>query len=208
MATIAQLLGKGITTTAGLGWRGTKAFAKTGMPAYVAGGALAGGMIGAFRGDTQNFENTLGSITRHALVGATTVGGLGLGKKALGLIGARNVGRGATGAGKMGLSAATRAGQFVAEHPFLIGGGIGAAYAGVGIAGYGRQSIGTSPTLSGVEMNVNYNTQAIAAQEMMSAGVSPTGGVMNAPQYQNAERRRMMESTQGLGFGLHKGRHG
>lgn len=89
--------------------------------------------------------------------------------------------------------------------------GAGAAVAGVGYMATQGPGLGqsmSSPTMDGVEMNANYNEQAGAAQLLQMNQYMPTGTVGSAPQMMGRMNRAMMQSTQGLVQGMHRGRHG
>lgn len=110
----------------------------------------------------------------------------------------RGMTSGAVGAGGL----AFRAGRFAFEHPLAVG-----AIAGGTMLAANAAGMPSSPTMSGVEMKANYNEQAMAAAELQMSGIAPMGMVGSAPQMMGEINRAMMQSTQGLVQGLHRGRH-
>ena len=96
--------------------------------------------------------------------------------------------------------------KFGLNHPVLSAGLVGGA---IGSKMLYNDAF-DSPTLSGAHVSANYDQQAIAADLLQEGGISPMRYIETAPQMTQRNARKQAElerSTQGLVFGLHRGRH-
>jgi len=95
-------------------------------------------------------------------------------------------------------------GKFAYRHPYITAGAVGT---GVYIAN-ASPSPYESPTqagdLEGIRLSATFNQEQAAAQTMNESGIAPAGNITSGAAVRN---QRLMESTMGLGFGLHRGRH-
>lgn len=171
-------------------------------------GAIAGGATAAFQEDSNSPTLKLRNILGGAAAGAGLVAGAGLGfamgrqvaKASWSAAAGRMYGVGKR-LGKAGLGLAS----FAIQHP------VGIAAAGAGIYGlaYATRVAGPgSPTLRGARVNTQYDRQAIAAAEMNAGVLAPSGMVGTMPQMARPMQEAMMQSTQGIVQGMHRGRHG
>lgn len=94
-------------------------------------------------------------------------------------------------------------GAFALRHPYMTMAGLGTgAYLATNKSPYDSPSI--EGRLEGVRLSASFNEEQIAAQALNEAGVAPMGGIVSGAAIRN---QRLMESTVGLGFGLHSSRH-
>ena len=94
--------------------------------------------------------------------------------------------------------------KFALNNPALTIGGGAVAYAA------GSEVMGSSPHESSLDeygLAPAYDPSAIAAQELGSNFVAPMGNIQAVQSVKSAEYQRLMDSTQGLVSGLHRGRH-
>lgn len=110
--------------------------------------------------------------------------------------------RGGKGLGKL----VQKTAMFALEHPVATAGIIGAGALAGAATGFTEDPF-VSPTLSGANVSTKYNQQAIAARELQMSMIAPVGAVGPAPQMLGNMQRKMMQSTDGLVQGLHRGRH-
>lgn len=216
-----SLLGLGAKALYQTGRRGV------GLAKFATGGALnraliggaAGAIYNALTSDYDNPNMTLGSIARGAILGATLgastrfvtpalKGGryrpsyLGSMAKAYGYKNtARTAWSGAKYAysgGRKVASAAFSAVKTMAKYPRTT-----AVLVGTGLAGYSLyQKQFSSPSLEGAGTNLNYREDEEYSR--LSTGIAPMSSGTTGRQIRH---RQLMQSTQGLGFGLHNNRH-
>lgn len=201
---LAKLLGKAALGT-------TKMAAHTTFQGGVGARALLGAGIGSGVGyyntesDDPNakFEGLAKGAFLGALGGASISAIRPMTKIGIG-VGRSKVGQSIMqGTAKMIGNTALGVARFAYKHPLVTVGGIGATY-----LTYDQLGSTKSPTLTGQKVNTNYEMQSIAATNLTPTGRFGTGFIGAAPTMLPRMSRAMIESTENLVQGLHRGRHG
>lgn len=100
-------------------------------------------------------------------------------------------------------SLAFKAGRFALRHPYMTAGAIGTGYY-LATQSSPYLSPSLSGQLEGVRLSSRFNEEQMAANALNESSVAPMGGIVSGAAIRN---QRLMQSTQGLNFGLHRMRH-
>ena len=100
-------------------------------------------------------------------------------------------------------SLAFKTGRFALRHPYMTAGAIGTGYF-LTTEKSPYQIPSLTGQLEGVRLSSRFNEEQMAADALNESGIAPMGGIVSGAAIRN---QRLMQSTQGLNFGLHRMRH-